>query len=140
MTFEITDPNVKSLSFNVAFGSDEFPEYSSSSYVDVAGVWTGIVADAKNYALVNGDPTTPLTVINDNLSLGNFIDNRGSDLSIEYDGPINKQTIIVPIEMGVNVIRVGVADTGYTALEPPRDCRRPFSLSYAAMGLSSSMA
>ena len=25
-------------------------------------------------------------------------------------------------------------------LEPPRDCRRPFGLSYAAMGTSSSMA
>jgi hypothetical protein len=24
--------------------------------------------------------------------------------------------------------------------EPPRDCRRPFGLSYAAMGTSSSMA
>lgn len=25
-------------------------------------------------------------------------------------------------------------------IEPPRDCRRPFGLSYAAMGASSSMA
>jgi len=29
---------------------------------------------------------------------------------------------------------------GEDSIEPPRDCRRPFGLSYAAMGASSSMA
>jgi hypothetical protein len=29
---------------------------------------------------------------------------------------------------------------GYWRNEPPRDCRRPFGLNYAAIGVSSSMA
>ena len=34
----------------------------------------------------------------------------------------------------------GVARIVLARAEPPRDCRRPFGLSYAAMGASSSMA
>ena len=34
----------------------------------------------------------------------------------------------------------GVEGTYKEYLEPPRDCRRPFGLSYAAMAVSSSMA
>lgn len=38
-----------------------------------------------------------------------------------------------------NIVSIAWFDEG-VALEPPRDCRRPFGLSYAAMAVSSSMA
>lgn len=112
LQFNVTDPAVKTLRFDVAFGSDEYPEYSSTQYVDIAAVWTGTGQSAKNFALVNGDPSTPLSVIAKNLQLGNFIDNTKKALSIEYDGFINKQSIFVPVSQGLNTIRLGVADTG----------------------------
>ncbi len=117
LTFTVTDPSVKSLSFKVAFGSDEYPEYSSSSFVDIAAIWTGTGADANNYALIDGDVATPLAVIDKNISLGNFIDNRNGQLAIEYDGLVNAQTILVPVTMGTNVIKIGIADTGDFALD-----------------------
>lgn len=116
LTFTITDPNVNTLSFSVAYGSDEYPEFSDS-FVDLAAVWTGTGANAKNYALVNNNPNTPLAVIGENLSLGNFVDNTDGSLAIEYDGIINKQTILVPVTLGVNVIHIGVADTGDDVLD-----------------------
>ena len=112
LTFTVTDPNVKSLRFDVAFGSDEYPEFSNSSFVDIGAVWTGSGAGAKNYALINGEQDQPLSTVSTNLTLGNFINNQSGGLAIEYDGVINKQSIFVPVVQGVNVIKVGVADTG----------------------------
>lgn len=117
LTFTVTDPSVKSLSFKVAFGSDEYPEFSNSSFVDIGAIWTGTGADAKNYALIDGNVATPLAVINENISLGNFLDNRNGQLAIEYDGLVNAQTILVPVTLGTNVINIGIADTGDFALD-----------------------
>ncbi len=116
LTFDITDPNIKSLSFSLVFGSEEYPEFVDS-FVDLAAVWTGTGADARNYALVNGNPEAPLSVTSTNLSLGNFIDNGSGILATEYDGVINKQTIIVPVTQGENVIRIGIADTNDHVLD-----------------------
>ena len=38
------------------------------------------------------------------------------------------------------LVKARLISPGEQAIEPPRDCRRPFGLSYAAMGTSSSMA
>ena len=115
LTFNVTDANVKSLSFDIAFGTEEYPEYVNSSYVDIGAVWTGTGAGAKNYALING--TEPLAVTQANLSLGNFINNTSGTHAIQYDGLVNRQTILVPVQQGVNVIRLGVADTGDSAYD-----------------------
>lgn len=117
LEFFVDDPAIKTLSFDIAFGSDEYPEFSNSSFVDIGAIWTGTGATAKNYALINGDPTTPLAVIDENVSLGNFIDNRAGDLAIEYDGIVNRQTVLVPVVQGLNVIRIGTADTGDSILD-----------------------
>jgi hypothetical protein len=117
LTFFVTDPNVKSIKFDVAFGSEEYPEFADSTFVDIAAIWTGTGMTAVNYALVNGDPTTPLATITKNVSLGNFFDNAGGGLAIQYDGLILNQTIQVPVTLGLNIIKIGVADTGDSALD-----------------------
>jgi hypothetical protein len=115
LTFQITDPTVRSLRFDLAFGSDEYPEFADSRYVDIAAVWTGTGTGATNYALVNGDPLAPLSVTNRNLTLGNFIDNTKGGLAIEYDGVINRQAVFVPVNgVGALTVKLGVADTGDT--------------------------
>jgi len=107
-SFNIKDSNVKSVSFDLVFGSDEFPEFSNTSFVDVAGVFV----NGENYALFNSDPLQPLSIIDNNLNLGNFKDNKNSKLPIEYDGVSGVLKIVAPVKQGKNTIKFGIADTG----------------------------
>ncbi|MEO1375339.1 MAG: choice-of-anchor L domain-containing protein [Cyanobacteria bacterium J06635_10] len=107
-SFNINDSNVKSVTFDLVFGSDEFPEFSNTSFVDVAGVFV----NGKNYALFNSDPLQPLSIINNNLNLGNFKDNKNSRLPIEYDGVSGVLKIVAPVKQGKNTVKFGTADTG----------------------------
>lgn len=112
-SFTIADPSVKSITFDVVFGSEEFPEFSDSPFVDVAGVFV----NGNNVALFNNDPAQPLSVISNNLAVGNFIDNANNILPIEYDGVSSPLTRFVPVEQGENTIKFGVADTGDSILD-----------------------
>ena len=107
-SFQVTDPSIKSIRFDLVFGSDEYPEYVNSSYVDIAGVFVNGV----NYALFNGTASQPLSVLENNLSAGNFINNTGNVRSIEYDGISSKLEIIAPVQLGTNTIKIAIGDTG----------------------------
>ena len=107
----VTDPNQKFVAVDLVFGSDEFPEYSNSSFVDIAAFFVNGV----NYANFGNDPTAPLSVLDKNL--GNFQNNSGGQFAIEYDGVSTKLTIFAPVHFGVNTIKLGVADTGDAILD-----------------------
>ncbi|MGF6861521.1 hypothetical protein ABIE69_002093 [Rhodobacteraceae bacterium MBR-64] len=115
---EFTFQNAPSLgfdtvSFDVVFGSDEFPEFSNSTFVDIAAVFVNDV----NYALFNGQQNQPLSVIDANISVGNFLDNQGEQWATEYDGFSPRLTILAPVVAGTNTMKIGVADTGDTILD-----------------------
>ncbi len=106
--FTVTDPMATSVSFDLVFGSDEYPEWVDQ-FVDCAV----IIVNGVNYAFFNHDPNAPLSVIGPNLAAGYFQDNAGSILPIEYDGISHVLKIVAPIKVGeVNTIKIGVADTG----------------------------
>jgi Ca2+-binding RTX toxin-like protein len=106
--FNVTDPNATSVSFDVVFGSDEFPEWVDQ-FVDAAVV----MVNGVNYALFNHDPNHPLSVVSGNLAAGYFQDNAGNTLPIEYDGVSHVLKIVAPIHAGMtNHIKIGIADTG----------------------------
>ena len=107
LTFNLATAEAASVRFKVVFGSDEFPEFSNTSYVDIAGVFINGV----NYAFFGGSTDRPLSVIQANLN-GNFINNQGKTLPIEYDGISNVLTITAPVQAGVNSVKIAVADTG----------------------------
>ncbi|MBO9471916.1 choice-of-anchor L domain-containing protein [Shimia sp. R10_1] len=109
----VMDPNTDGISFDLVFGSEEFPEYSSSSFVDVAAVFV----NGQNVALFNDDPTTPLSVIDKNLINENFIDNTGGAFPIEWDGFSQVLTVRAALDAGENTIKIGVADTGDGVLD-----------------------
>lgn len=143
----ITDPTVDGFSFDLVFGSEEFPEFSNSNFVDVGAVFV----NGQNVALFNDDPSQPLSVIDDNLVNGNFINNSGEmgpfmpddgeggefeefegegpggpfeidlgesgNFATELDGFSNVLTIRAGLEQGLNTIKIGVADTGDTILD-----------------------
>lgn len=109
-TFIIDDPTINSITFDVAFGSDEYPEFSNS-FVDIAAVFV----NGANFAYFGGDVEAPLSVLDDNL--GYFRDNELGALPIEYDGISNEITIFAPVVQGENTIKIAIADTGDSILD-----------------------
>ncbi len=106
--FTVADPTATSVSFDLVFGSDEFPEWVDQ-FVDSAIV----MVNGVNYALFNHDPLHPLSVISSNLAAGYFQDNGSGVLPTEYDGVSHLLKIVAPIHAGqVNHIKIGIADTG----------------------------
>lgn len=97
-----------SVSFDLVFGSDEYPEWVDQ-FVDCAVV----MVNGVNYAYFNHDPLAPLSVVSSNLAAGYFQDNAGNVLPIEYDGVSHVLKIVAPIIAGqTNHIKIGIADTG----------------------------
>jgi Ca2+-binding RTX toxin-like protein len=107
--FTVADPTATSVSFDLVFGSDEFPEWVDQ-FVDSAIV----MVNGVNYALFNHDPLHPLSVISSNIAAGYFQDNAGNAFPIEYDGVSHVLKIVAPIIPGgaTNHIKIGIADTG----------------------------
>ena len=107
--FTVSDPGATSVSFDLVFASDEFPEWVDQ-FVDSAVV----IVNGMNYALFSHDPLHPLSVISSNLAAGYFQDNAAGALPIEYDGVSYVLKIVAPI-LGagqLNHIKIGIADTG----------------------------
>ena len=113
--FTVSDPTATSVSFDLVFGSDEYPEWVDQ-FVDCAIV----MVNGVNYALFNHNPMHPLSVVSSNLAAGYFQDNAVdpvtglSPFPIEYDGISHVLKIVAPIITGgaTNNIRIGIADTG----------------------------
>lgn len=109
--FTVTDANLTQVTFDILFGSDEYPEYVGQ-FVDIAAVYV----DGINYAFFeNGKP---LSVIQDNLTPGNFYNNKDRALAIEYDG------MSAPLKItgnllgtGEHTIRIAIADTKDSILD-----------------------
>lgn len=108
--FTVADPAATSISFDLVFGTDEYPEWVDTVFVDSAMT----LVNGANYALFNHDPMHPLSVISSNLTANYFQDNANNVLPIEYDGVSYVLKIIAPVIPGgaVNHIKIGVADTG----------------------------
>ncbi|MDP2904216.1 MAG: cadherin-like domain-containing protein [Methylovulum sp.] len=107
--FTATDPTATSISFDLVFGSDEYPEWVDA-FVDSAIV----MVNGVNYALFNHDPNHPLSVVTANLNAGYFQNNANNILPIEYDGVSQVLKIVAPITSGGvnNHIKIAIADTG----------------------------
>lgn len=112
-SFNISDPNAKSITFSVVFGSEEYPEFARSQFVDVAAVFV----NGKNVALFDGDASLPLSVTQKNIDGGYFRDNGSKAFGIQYDGLSVVLTIVAPVVQGQNTIKIGVADTGDRILD-----------------------
>jgi hypothetical protein len=100
-------PTGNMLTMKFVFSSDEFPEYSSSQFNDVFGVW------------INGS-LVPLGVGNDVAGVNNLASAASSNLLVsntndayntEMDGFTITLSLNIPVIAGVvNSIRIGIAD------------------------------
>lgn len=132
-SFAVEDPEIEAphVRADLLFGSDEFPEFSNTDFVDVAG----FLVNGINYAYFDKGNSPyypkPLSVTDRSLNDGNFIDNDSAQfpnhadnlkelfqgetltLPIEYDGVSSKLVQITgPVARQNNTIKVGVSDTG----------------------------
>lgn len=114
-SFTVTDPGVQSISFDLLFGSEEFPEFIDSTFVDIASV----IVNGQNYAFLDGDPNKPLSIVGATVDDGRFIDNTQGILPIEYNGMTPRLTVTVPLDDDTTTydVRLAVADTGDEILD-----------------------
>lgn len=130
--FTVTNPAYKGVRLDVIFGSEEFPEFTSSGYADIAGVWVNGV----NYALFGGNASQPLSVIDESLLAGGVRDNQSGTLPIEYDGVSRKLTIVAPVQQGVNTLKIAIGDTGDEVYDSGLFVANLRGVTYAAGGLA----
>ena len=112
LTFTVTDPDIESISFDLLFGSEEYPEYSDN-FVDIAGV----IVNGQSVAYFDNGGTFPLSVLQENIDAGYFFDNQINAFPIEYDGISHPLNIFAPVQYGTNTIKIGIADTKDHALD-----------------------
>src|SRR5882757_2933786 len=105
LTFTV-NPSVSNIFFNVAFGSEEFPEYVNSSFVDAFGLYL----NDTNIAFVGGLPV--------NIDHPCFTALAGTELDGVLacnNNPIN--TFSGAVHPGTNTLTFIVADTGDSAYD-----------------------
>ena len=104
-----TNPLATSVTFEVVFGSDEYPEWAGS-FIDCAVV----MVNGVNYALFDkNNPNSLLSVTTSNVANGYFQNNLNSVLPVEYDGVSKVLKITAPINSSENNhIKIAVADIG----------------------------
>lgn len=110
-----------SIVFDIVFASDEYPEFASTNFIDIAGVFV----NGENFAFLDEDKEIPLSITNQAVNKLQLLrNNSGSPVSgipleslpIEYDGVSRVVTVVAPLKDSssgdLNTIKIGVADTG----------------------------
>lgn len=105
---DFTSPTAGVMSMQFVFASEEYPEFTSSVYQDMIGVWiNGVQVDLS---IGNGDVDPGNLNGTDNSNL--FFDNTNDDYNTEMDGFTVTMTLSIPINAGTNSIKIGIADVG----------------------------
>ena len=101
------DPGVNFVTMNFVFASEEYPEFSSSIYNDVVGVWV----DGNLVPLAVGNGNTSVGNVNQTNNINLYNDNTSDQVNTEMDGYTVTMTLTIPVRPEeVNSIKIGVAD------------------------------
>ncbi|MDP1559089.1 MAG: choice-of-anchor L domain-containing protein [Nitrosomonas sp.] len=130
--FFVSDPTLQNIRFDLVFGSDEYPEFSDSSFVDIGGVYV----NGTNYALFNNQISQPLSILSSNLQAGNFRDNVSGTIPLEYDGISHVLSIIAPVHTGTNTMKIAIADTGDQILDSGLFIGNVQAINFSGSGLA----
>jgi hypothetical protein len=97
--------NVMTMTF--VFASEEYPEFSSSQYNDLVGVWI----NGQVVPLGVGTGATSVTNVNQTLNSNLYVNNTGDQFNTEMDGFTLTLKLTIPVNAGVvNTLRIGIAD------------------------------
>lgn len=107
-------PTGNFMTFQFVLSSDEYPEYATSQYNDVIGVWI----NGTHVPVSIGNGSTGVTNINGLTQPNLYVDNTTDNFNTEMDGFTLTLSLTVPVNAGVtNSIRIGVADTADAAYD-----------------------
>lgn len=96
--------NLMTIDFVIA--SEEYPEYISSQFNDIVGVWVnGIQA-----TVTVGDGSASVGNINGDVTQNIYNDNQSDQFNTEMDGFTVTLTFVAPVQPGNNTLKIGVAD------------------------------
>lgn len=100
-------PTGDTMTISFTFASEEYPEYTSSIYNDIVGVWV----NGSYVSLGIGDGNTSVTNVNDASNENLYISNTGDQYNTEMDGFTVTMTLTFSvIPNTTNTIRIGIAD------------------------------
>ena len=95
------------MTIKFVFSSDEYPEYSTSIYNDVVGVWS----NGTHIPLSVTQSAASVVEINDAENINLYKDNTGDRFNTEMDGLTVTMTLTIPVNAGqVNTLKIGIAD------------------------------
>jgi len=100
-------PGNDTMSIQFVFSSEEYPEFSTSIYNDMVGVWI----NGSHVPLSISNTETAVGSVNQFNNINLFQSNTGSDFNTEMDGFTLSMTLTIPVVPGaVNSIKIGIAD------------------------------
>lgn len=100
-------PTGDTMTMQFVFSSEEYPEYTTSQFQDLFGVWINGTLVPLSVGDGGVDPGNVNPGSNSNL----FIDNTGDAYNTEMDGFTVTMTLTIPVNSGVlNSIMIGIAD------------------------------
>jgi hypothetical protein len=101
-------PDGDYLTMQFVFASEEFPEYTSSQFNDVVGVWV----NGQHVPIEVGDGDVSVNNINAATQENLVRDNSADAYNTEMDGFTVTLSLVMRVNPGeVNSIRIGIADT-----------------------------
>lgn len=104
--------NVMTMQF--VFSSEEYPEYITSQFNDVMGVWI----NGTHVPIAVGNGQTGVTNINGTTQPNLIKSNTNDAYNTEMDGFTVTLTLTIPVNPNVvNSIRIGIADTSDSAYD-----------------------
>ena len=95
------------MTIRFVFSSEEYPEYISSQFNDVVGVWV----NGTSVPISVGNGQTGVNNINGANQINLYNNNTGDAFNTEMDGFTVTLSLTMPVNKGVvNSIRIGIAD------------------------------
>ncbi|MCR9110105.1 choice-of-anchor L domain-containing protein [Marivita sp. XM-24bin2] len=104
-------PTGDTLTLSFVIGSEEYPEFINSAFLDVVGIWV----NGTQASVSVGDGQVSVGNINGNQTPNLYQDNTGDQFNTEMDGFTITLKVTAPVNVGVsNTIKIGVADVSDT--------------------------
>lgn len=102
-------PQGDTMTIQIVFASEEYPEFTNSQYQDFVGVWV----NGQFVEVSVGDGDVDPGNLNSGTSQNLFKDNTNDQFNTEMDGITITLTLTIPVNPGVeNTIKIGIADVG----------------------------
>lgn len=102
-------PEGDTLTMQLVFSSEEYPEWVKSGFNDVVAIWV----NGTLLQLSVGDGTISIDNINEKTNPNLYRDNVDGSLNTEMDGLTFVLTLKAPVKPGAeNTIKIGIADAG----------------------------